>query len=67
MPDLRSSTSVLRADRGELLIVKVLGINGSPRIGGNTDILLDRVLEGAGNKGAETEKIILNNILSCPC
>jgi multimeric flavodoxin WrbA len=27
--------------------VKVLGIYGSPRKGGNTDLLLDRVLEGA--------------------
>ena len=27
--------------------MKVLGINGSPRIGGNTDILLGKVLEGA--------------------
>ena len=27
--------------------MKVLGINGSPRIGANTDILLDKVLDGA--------------------
>ncbi|MBU0567691.1 NAD(P)H-dependent oxidoreductase, partial [bacterium] len=38
----------------------VLGINGSPRIGGNTDILLDSALSGARNKGAEVEKVILN-------
>jgi len=47
--------------------VKVLGISGSPRIGGNTDILLDKVLEGARSKGAETEKIILNNLKFSPC
>ena len=47
--------------------MKVLGINGSPRIGGNTDILLDRVLEGARSKGAETEKIILNTLKFSPC
>ena len=37
--------------------MKVLGISGSPRIGGNTDVLLDKALEGARSKGAETEKI----------
>jgi len=47
--------------------VKVLGINGSPRIGGNTDILLDKVLEGARSRGAETEKVILNNLKFSPC
>lgn len=47
--------------------VKVLGINGSPRIGGNTDILLDKALEGARSKGADTEKIILNKLRFCPC
>jgi multimeric flavodoxin WrbA len=47
--------------------MKVLGINGSPRIGGNTDILLDRVLEGAESKGAEIEKVILNKLKFSPC
>lgn len=47
--------------------MKVLGINGSPRIGGNTDILLDKVLEGAKTKAAQTEKIILNNLKFFPC
>jgi multimeric flavodoxin WrbA len=47
--------------------VYVLGINGSPRIGGNTDILLDRALQGARNKGAQTEKIILNKLKFSPC
>jgi len=45
----------------------VLGINGSPRIGGNTDILIDKVLEGAKARGAETEKVILNNLKFSPC
>jgi len=44
-----------------------LGINGSPRIGGNTDILLDKALDGAKAKGARTEKIILNNLKFSPC
>ena len=47
--------------------MKILGINGSPRIGGNTDILLDKVLEGARSKGAETEKVVLNNLKFSPC
>ena len=47
--------------------MRVLGINGSPRIGGNTDILLDKVLEGAMTKGAETEKIILNKLKFSGC
>lgn len=47
--------------------MKVLGINGSPRAGGNTDILLDKVLEGARSKGADTEKIVLNKLRFCLC
>jgi len=39
--------------------MKVLGILGSPRVGGNSDILLDRALAGAKDAGAEVEKIIL--------
>jgi len=35
------------------MTVKVLGIYGSPRKGGNTDLLLDRVLEGARAAGGE--------------
>jgi multimeric flavodoxin WrbA len=47
--------------------MKVLGISGSPRIGGNTDILLDKILEGAESKGASTEKVILNTLKFSPC
>ncbi|MFC1620824.1 flavodoxin family protein [Candidatus Omnitrophota bacterium] len=47
--------------------MKVLGVNGSPRIDGNTDILLEKVLEGARSKGALTEKIILNELKFSPC
>lgn len=45
----------------------VLAINGSPRKGGNTDILIDRFLEGAGAAGAKTEKVILNELIFSPC
>jgi multimeric flavodoxin WrbA len=39
--------------------MKVLGVLGSPRLRGNSDILLDQALEGARDAGAEVEKIIL--------
>jgi multimeric flavodoxin WrbA len=37
--------------------MKVLGIYGSPRKGGNTDILLDEALKGAASEGAEVTSI----------
>jgi len=39
--------------------MKVLGILGSPRVGGNSDILLEQALLGAREAGAEVEKIVL--------
>jgi multimeric flavodoxin WrbA len=39
--------------------MKVLGIMGSPRKGGNSDLLLDQALAGARDAGAEVEKINL--------
>ncbi len=47
--------------------MKVLGIMGSPRNEGNTDVLLDKALEGAGASGAETEKIVINDLDISPC
>ncbi|WP_135604268.1 flavodoxin family protein [Methanococcoides sp. NM1] len=41
--------------------VKILGIGGSPRKNGNTDILLDNILKGAESAGADTKKILLRN------
>jgi multimeric flavodoxin WrbA len=38
---------------------KILGIHGSPRTNGNTDILLDEALMAAMSSGAEIEKIRL--------
>ena len=40
--------------------MKVLGILGSPRVGGNSDILLDQALAGVKDAGAEVEKIVLS-------
>ena len=39
--------------------MKVIAFVGSPRKRGNTDILVDRFLTGARDKGAQTEKIYL--------
>lgn len=40
---------------------------GSPRIKGNTDLLLDEALKGAQSQGAEVEKIIVDNLNISPC
>ena len=47
----------------------VLGIGGSPKLGGNTDRLLDAVLAGAQSADAsiKIEKIILNEFNIRPC
>ena len=45
----------------------IVGILASPRIGGNCDILLDRALQAAGQNGAATEKIVINNLRFVPC
>ncbi len=47
--------------------MRILGLCGSPMINGNTEILLDHALEGAKNKGAEVEKVILNTLNFVPC
>ena len=47
--------------------MKVLAINGSPRRGGNTELLLDRVLEGVYTRGIKGEKVTLNELEFSPC
>lgn len=47
--------------------MKVLGIAGSPRRDGNTDMLLAEVLKGAASRGAEVETIVLNDLNISPC
>ena len=47
--------------------MKVLGILGSPRRGGNSELLLDKVLQGAESFDLETEKIVLNELKFSPC
>ncbi|MFX1418114.1 MAG: flavodoxin family protein [Promethearchaeota archaeon] len=46
---------------------RVLGIVGSPRKGGNTEILVDEILSGAEESGALIEKVILNKLNINPC
>jgi multimeric flavodoxin WrbA len=40
---------------------------GSPRIKGNTDLLLDEALQGAQSQGAEVEKIVVDKLKIAPC
>lgn len=47
--------------------MRVTGIVGSPRIGGNTSRLVEKVLQGAAGNGAETELLILNSMQISPC
>ncbi|MDD5083054.1 MAG: flavodoxin family protein [Dehalococcoidales bacterium] len=47
--------------------LKVLGIAGSPRRGGNTDLLLAEVLRGAASKGAQVKTVVLNDMEITPC
>jgi len=47
--------------------MKILGINGSPRSGGNTEILLDAVLAGAEEAGATISSVKLGDLDVSPC
>lgn len=49
------------------MAIKVLGIYGSPRKGGNSDQLLDKALEGARSAGAETKAIYARDLKMCGC
>ena len=48
-------------------MIKVLGILGSPCPDGNTAVLLDAVLEGARDAGAQVERIDLQQLRIDPC
>jgi len=47
--------------------LRVIGIAGSPRCSGNTDLLLAEVLKGAASRGAEVKTIVLNDLKITPC
>ena len=46
---------------------RVLGIMGSPRKKGNSHVLLNKILEGAESKGAETEIVLLGDTTIGEC
>ena len=47
--------------------LKVLGIMGSPRMQGNTDLLVDEALRGAQSRGADVEKLVVDKLKICGC
>ena len=47
--------------------MKVLGIFGSPRQGGNSDLLLDKALEGAAGAGAEVTRVYARELKIAGC
>jgi len=47
--------------------MKVLGIFGSPRRGGNTELLLEKALKGAEKEGAKVEGLYLSDTTITPC
>lgn len=47
--------------------MSVLAIHGSPRRGGNTDILLNRAMEGAVQVGARVEHLYVSRLNISPC
>jgi NAD(P)H-dependent FMN reductase len=46
---------------------RALGIVGSPRRSGNTEILVDEALRGAQEAGAHVERVILSELDVAPC
>jgi multimeric flavodoxin WrbA len=47
--------------------IRVIGVLGSPRRHGNTEVLLDTFLKGATEAGAEVEKVILSRLSYTSC
>ncbi len=47
--------------------MKILGIMGSPRLKGNTDLLLDEALKGAQSRQAGVEKLVVDKMKITPC
>jgi len=47
--------------------MKIIAIMGSPRKGGNTDLLLDAFLKGLNEGGGEYEKLSISDLEISPC
>jgi multimeric flavodoxin WrbA len=54
----------LTVERSEMLI---LGVSGSPRRGGNSDRVLETILAGASERGADTETLYLSDMEIWSC
>jgi len=48
-------------------VYTLTALSGSPRKGGNTDLLLKEALGGARHNGAQVSKIVLNDLNIRPC
>ena len=46
---------------------KVLIVSGSPRKGGNSDLLCDEFMRGASDAGNQVEKVFLRSKKVAPC
>jgi multimeric flavodoxin WrbA len=51
----------------EIKMAKILAVVGSPRKGGNTDVLVSKMAEGAGAAGAQVEVIRLGELQIREC
>jgi multimeric flavodoxin WrbA len=49
------------------MALKVIGISASPRLNGNSDLLLRQALAGAESVGAQTEYLRLSDFKIAPC
>jgi len=47
--------------------IHMMGIVGSPRQGGNTDVLVQEILAGAAEEGVETDLVRLGDLRIEPC
>ncbi|MGA9100331.1 MAG: flavodoxin family protein [Methanotrichaceae archaeon] len=48
-------------------MMNILALIGSPRIGGNTDVIVDQILKGSKSKGHMAEKLYLYDYDIMPC
>lgn len=67
MDNIKSNIKYQKLKMKDKKIKRIIGISGSPRRDGNTEMLLDKALEYARRKGAKTKKIILNELKFSPC
>ena len=57
----------LRSMQEQVTKLKIVGIAGSPRKGGNTDLLFEQVMSGAQDAGGEINNIYLRDLHINPC